>query len=86
MTSIRRYADTKDISLRKSFIECYIGAKYDSLHAMPSLGDMVQVNRDFRTYLEIGDVPSYVKTWLAYFDKKEVEHHARASPAVWFGN
>jgi len=80
-TTVRRYADTKDISLRKAFIECFVGVKYDSLNAVPSIGDLTTINQDFRTFLEIGDVPNYVVLWLEHFDKKEIEYRARASPA-----
>jgi len=81
MSTIRRYADTKDISLRKAFIECFVGVKYDNVRAVPSIGDLLTINKDFKTFLEVGDVPPYVTEWLAFFDKKEIEYHARASPA-----
>lgn len=80
MSTIRRYADTKDISLRRAFVECFIGVKYDSLHAVPSIGDLLKINKDFREFLEVGDIPPYVTLWLEHFEKKEIEYHARASP------
>ena len=77
--SIEAYARSKGMKLIEAFFDCY-----KRFHVLTVISDQhrLAIANDFYEYKRTYKSPPYVKAILEYERQKEVEYHARASPAV----